>query len=121
MEEQGQTLHACAVEYKSAHWLYSGKNQVLLVCRTELLEIGRDFANWMITIFLSGCPFNLGIKIIVIDFFVIEGYIYKAACTLFYLLTWGQKQGAPSQVAEQKTSVEFACLLHRTLCLEVFN
>lgn len=31
----------------------------------------------MITIVLAGCPFSLGIKIFIIDFIVIEGYIYK--------------------------------------------
>lgn len=39
----------------------------------------------MITIFLAGCPFNLGIKIFVIDFFVTEGYIYKIVHAVFFL------------------------------------
>lgn len=86
---------------ESAHQLYLRKIQVLLVYRIDLMEVVKNFANWMITIFLPGSPFNLGIKIFIVDFFVIEGYIYKTVCTLFFFFNLG-KEVVPSKVAEEK-------------------
>lgn len=49
------TCGCCVCE--SAHWLSSGKIQVVLVRRIDLMEIVKDFANWMIKIFLGRLSF----------------------------------------------------------------
>lgn len=73
-ESKDNCVYICCV-CEASHWLCSGKIQVLLVCRVDPVEVVTHFANRMVTIFLAGCPFNLGFKILLINFFV------KTHCT----------------------------------------
>lgn len=65
----------------------------------------------MITIVLAGCPFSLGIKIFIIDFIVIEGYIYKTVHA-FEKKKKGKKLAISSEAVKEKTYRDYGlCLL----------
>lgn len=75
----------------------------------------------MITIVLAGCPFSLGIKIFIIDFIVIEGYIYKTVHA-FGKKKKKKEKSWPFLLKRSKKKhtviMDFVCSLHRATCIE---
>lgn len=75
----------------------------------------------MITIVLAGCPFSLGIKIFIIDFFVIEGYIYKTV-RAFKKKKKNGKRSWPFLLKRSKKKhtaiMDFVCSLQQATCVD---